>query len=126
MENVKVNITPLVDVCLSLLIVFLVSGALFMEPAIKVKPPEAATNEEKEEVEKIFVYITSDGRFAVDDEMVVIEKLPTKLKEKIKKIESKRVVIRADRDAMHGNLLKIMELAKKSGATRVTIATKKK
>ncbi|MCP4482016.1 MAG: biopolymer transporter ExbD [bacterium] len=126
MDNVKINMTPLVDVCMSLLIVFLVSGSLIIQPALKIKVPEAITNEEKEETDKIILYISSDGKYAVDDIIIEFKYLEMMLNKKLLVIDSGMVLIKADQGASHGDLLKVMSIAKKSGATKVTIATKQK
>ncbi|MFC1485088.1 ExbD/TolR family protein [bacterium] len=121
-----INMTPLVDVCMSLLIVFLVSGSLIIQPALKITTPEAVTNEEKEETDKIIVYISKDGKFAVDDSIMPIESVPKILNKKIRIIRSKMILIKADKESLHGNLVKVMSMAKKSGAEKITIATKQK
>ena len=111
---------------MSLLIVFIVSGPLMIQPSIKVDPPEATTNEEKDEQDKVTIYVSNDGQFAVEDAIVKFEKMEDSLKRRIIMCKSKLVVIRADRDSMHGGLLDVMSLAKKCGAKSVTIATNPK
>jgi biopolymer transport protein ExbD len=122
-NNVKINITPLVDVCISLLIVFMAGGTLLLEPSLKISVPEAITNEEKDETDKIILYISQDGKFAIDDLELDYNQIETALKNKLNKISSGAVVIKADKDAKHYNLLKIMSIAKNSGASKITIAT---
>jgi biopolymer transport protein ExbD len=125
MSDVKINITPLVDVCISLLIVFMVSGPLIIQPSLKIKVPEAITDEEKEETEKIIIYITADGKFAVDDLILKQEEVEIVLQKKIKLVTSRMVLIKADKNAKNGYLLDMMKIAKRAGANKVTIATTK-
>ena len=122
-EKLQINITPIVDICTALLIVFIVSGPLIIQPAIKVTPPEAVTNEENQEGDKVIIYITKDEKFAVNETVVRFDRMKNLLKEAISKTKSKLLIIRADKDALHGNLIKVMALAKKCGANKITIAT---
>ena len=125
-EKAHINMIPLIDICTSLLIVFIVSGPLIIQPAIKVTPPEAHTNEEKEGGDKVIVYITKNGEFAVNETIVKFEKIENLLKKAMARTKTKLLVIRADKAALHGNLMEIMALGKKCGANKITIATEQK
>ncbi len=122
-NNVKINMTPLIDVCMSLLMVFMAGGAILLEPSLKIAVPEAVTNEEKEETDKIILYLSKEGEFALDDLTLQYNDIETALKNKLPKISSGLVVIKADKDAKNINLLKLMSIAKKAGASKITIAT---
>ncbi len=61
----EINITPLVDVCLVLVIIFMVTAPMFSEPAIKVDLPTANT-QEGEEKDKIILTLSKEGHYAVD------------------------------------------------------------
>ncbi|MFH0948627.1 MAG: biopolymer transporter ExbD [Elusimicrobiota bacterium] len=125
-EKLSLNLIPLCDICMSLLIVFIVSGPLIIQPSLEVNPPEATTNEEKEEQDKVTVYVSNDEQFAVDESIVKFEKIEDLLSRKLVRCKSKLVVISADKDSLHGSLLDVMSLAKKCGAKSVTIATNPK
>ncbi len=118
-----INITPLVDVCLVLVIIFMVTAPMFSEPALKVDLPSAHTKE-GEEKDKITLTLSKDGQYALD-----YEKFPTaqamteRLKEKLAESESKLVILRADKDADYGPLTDLMARAKDAGARSMTIAT---
>lgn len=122
-NNVKINMTPLIDVCMSLLMVFMAGGAILLEPSLKISVPEAVTNEEKEETDKIILYLSKEGEFALDDLTLQYNDIEAVLKNKLPKISSGLVVIKADKDAKNINLLKLMSIAKKAGASKITIAT---
>ncbi len=126
MESIKVNMTPLVDVCMSLLIVFMVSGSFLIQPNLKIEIPEAATNEEKEEQDKIILYVSKEGQIAIDELIVNRDDVETLIKKKLDLIKSDMILIKIDKNSRHANLLDIMEIAKKSGAAKITIATEQK
>ena len=125
MAEAKINITPLVDVCISLLIVFMVSGPLLIQPSLKINVPKAVTDEEKDETDKIIIYISKDGKFAVDDLILKYEDMETVLQKKLRRISSGMILIKADKDSQNGSLLNIMKMAKRVGAGNITIATSK-
>jgi len=118
-----INITPLVDVCLVLVIIFMVTAPMFSEPALKVDLPSAHTRE-GEEKDKVVLTLSKDGQYALDSEkFATAEALVPRLKEKLAESESKLVILRADKDADYGPLTDLMARAKDAGARSMTIAT---
>ncbi|MDX6769581.1 MAG: biopolymer transporter ExbD [Elusimicrobiota bacterium] len=122
----EINITPLVDVCLVLVIIFMVTAPMFSEPAIKVDLPSANT-QEGEEKDKIILTLSKEGHYAVDQfKFEDAKQMEDKLREKLAASESKLVILRADKDALHGKLTDLMARAKDAGALSMTIATERK
>lgn len=121
-----INVTPLVDVCLVLVIIFMVTTPLLSRPVFDVKLPSART-QEGEEKDKVTVSLGADGRMAVDaKECPEMAELSNELKRALYLSESKLVVVRADKEAKHGRLTEVMSLAKDAGARSLTIATEQK
>ena len=118
-----INITPLVDVCLVLVIIFMVTAPMFSDPPIKVDLPSAHTHE-GEEADKITITLSKDGEYAIDQHKFTDPKeLGEALKAELAAKDSKMVVLRADKDALHGQLTDLMARAKDAGAQSLTIAT---
>jgi biopolymer transport protein ExbD len=118
-----INITPLVDVCLVLVIIFMVTAPMMSDPAIKVDLPKAHT-QEGEERDKITLTLSKNGEYALDYEKFSDpKKLEETLREKLAESDSKLVILRADKDALHGQLTDLMARAKDAGALSMTIAT---
>lgn len=121
-----INVTPLVDVCLVLVIIFMVTAPLMSDPVIKVTLPQAHTRE-GEENDKITITLGKDGSVALDQKIYKDGKeLEDDLKVRLAVSESKLVVLRADQEAMHGKLTDLMAEAKEAGAQSLTIATEQK
>jgi len=121
-----INVTPLVDVCLVLVIIFMVTTPLLSQPAFDVSLPEATTKEGQEE-EKVTVSIGEDGRLAIDAKTYkTIRSLKDPLRRAIAQTEEGVVIIRADKEASHGMLTAVMALAKAAGAKSIRIATEQK
>jgi biopolymer transport protein TolR len=117
-----INVTPLVDVGLVLVIIFMVTAPLFEQPTLPVKLPKTHT-EEGEEQENVTVTIAADGRVAVNETEVTLKGLDSVLKAKLLKSAEKHVVIKADEAALHGELLIVMRSAKALGAKSIALAT---
>ncbi|MBI4753196.1 biopolymer transporter ExbD [Candidatus Desantisbacteria bacterium] len=122
---VKVNVLPLVDVCLVLVIIFMITAPLMMQPVMDVKLPKAVTVE-GEEKENITVTIAMNGKIAINEKEVTWGNLPAELTARIKRSTDKFVIIRADENASHGEMLKVMRIARDAGAKKQTIATEQK
>lgn len=121
-----INVTPLVDVCLVLVIIFMVTAPLLSNPPIKVDLPKAHT-QEGHEGDKITITLGKDGHVAVESKIYpAIAAISDDLKRRLYASETKIVVIRADQDALNGWLTDIMSQAKTAGAQHITIATLQK
>jgi biopolymer transport protein ExbD len=121
-----INVAPLVDVCLVLVIIFMVTAPLLSDPALKVNLPTAKT-QEGEEKDKITVTISAGAKYAVNekiytDEPAFLEGIDKVLKEGAARL----VVIKADAEAPYGILTDAMQRAKEAGAVSITIATEQK
>lgn len=120
-----INVTPLVDVCLVLVIIFMVTAPLFSQPVMKVELPKAVTDE-GESSENITITIDPDERIAVNAKEVTLDELKPELKMKLQESADKYVIIRADNLTNHGIVLKALDLAKELGAKKLVFATEHK
>lgn len=121
-----INVTPLVDVCLVLVIIFMVTAPLMSDPVIKVALPKAHAPK-GEESDKATITLGKDGRVALDYKIYAdMNMLGEDLKVKLAQSSAKRVILRADEDALHGRLTDLMARAKDAGAQSLTIATEQK
>ncbi|MCK5218523.1 biopolymer transporter ExbD [bacterium] len=120
-----INVTPLVDVCLVLVIIFMVTAPLFSQPIMEVELPKAITDE-GEASENITITINPDGKLAVNAKEVTFEELKPELTLKLQESVEKFVIIRADKLTNHGIVLKALDLAKELGAKKMVFATEHK
>jgi biopolymer transport protein ExbD len=125
----EINITPLTDVMLVLLIIFMVTATFFVaEPAMQVELPPAVTSElvTKEDGE-ITVIVRQDGGMTVNDRPTTEADLTNALLEAARSIraEKKVVVVRGDREAAYGRVIWIMDAARLVGLRNVSLATEK-
>lgn len=120
-----INVTPLVDVCLVLVIIFMVTTPLLQQPNLAVNLPKAKTKEGEEKA-NVTMTITPDNRWALNADQYPLDQIETLLPKYLNKTPDKLVIIRADREVLHGELLKAMAFAQKAGAKSITIATEQK
>ncbi|OGR82318.1 MAG: hypothetical protein A2902_00970 [Elusimicrobia bacterium RIFCSPLOWO2_01_FULL_64_13] len=117
-----INVTPLVDVGLVLVIIFMVTAPLFEQPALQVNLPQANT-QEGEEQENVTITLTREGQLAINEAEVTLETMESVLRSKLAKTADKHVILRADKESLHGDLLSAMRIAKEVGAKSMAIAT---
>ena len=123
---VGINVTPLVDVCLVLVIIFMVTAPLLMQPILPIDLPKAHTKE-GEEKENITITITKEGTLALNEKSYEsMRELERALIQKVALSRDRYVIVRAYKEALHGRMVKMMRLAKDAGAKSITIATEQK
>ncbi|MBI4721998.1 MAG: biopolymer transporter ExbD [Candidatus Stahlbacteria bacterium] len=123
----EINVTPLVDICLVLVIIFMVTVPIMMAVSpFNVELPKADTLEPREDV-NITICLTATDSVSVDEKKCKWEELPDMLKAKIdEKGTDKMIIIRADKEVYHQRTLEIMDLVKKLGGERMSFATLQK
>ncbi|HDQ26767.1 MAG TPA: biopolymer transporter ExbD [bacterium] len=120
----QINITPLTDVMLVLLIIFMVATPFIMQGNIDINLPSARAPAEAVQDKNIIISITSDGfiylngRQAKDDESLL-----SGIREEMSKTGVTTVIIEGDRMAFHGEMVKAMSLAREAGAEKLAIST---
>ncbi|MEK7389893.1 MAG: biopolymer transporter ExbD, partial [Elusimicrobiota bacterium] len=87
----------------------------------------SAHTKEGEESDKLTLTLSKDGEYALDHEKFSDVKLLSEaLKMKLEEREAKMIILRADKDALHGQMTDLMARAKDAGAQSLTIATEQK
>jgi biopolymer transport protein ExbD len=118
-----VNIIPVIDVSLVLLIILLATSPILNLPGFAVKLPKAVTAESKEK--NITISLSLKGEMAINEETVTMSTVGPALQAELKKVKDKNflVIIRADQGVSYGQVQDTMDIAKKFGALRIAIAT---
>jgi biopolymer transport protein ExbD len=122
-EITGINVTPLVDVMLVLLIIFMVTATYVVKQAIKVELPRAAYASETT-ARTLQIVITRDGRATLDGVEVTEQALIRKIQEAPRK-EDLQAVISADRDARHGDVVRVLDLLTGQGVGKLAIQIEK-
>lgn len=121
-----INVTPLIDVVLVLLIVFMVLvPKLLYQTSLEV-PPKAPDNaaEPPSSSDQLVVTIAEDSRIAINGESVTVEQLPDKVRELMANRSKKLMFFNPADEAPYGDVVKVMDICKGSGAKTIGIMTK--
>jgi biopolymer transport protein ExbD len=119
----SINITPLTDIFLVLLIIFMVTTSVTIESAAHVDLPQA-TNTSPENKGVIVTYTAQHELFVNSRDVPERELLPS-LKEALGKVDAKIVVFQGDRKVLLGDMVRILNIAKAAGAGQIAIAAKR-
>ncbi len=113
-----INVTPLVDITLVLLIIFMVTAKLVVSRAVPMDLPKAATGAE---VQQIFsVAVSADGTLRVDGVKVGDEReVHAKAKAALAAHPELRAVVQADGEVPHSRVLRILDVLRQAGLSRV-------
>ncbi|MFY0530481.1 ExbD/TolR family protein [Archangium gephyra] len=112
-----INVTPLVDIVLVLLIIFMVTAKMVVTPAVPVDLPRASQSEEVQTL--LAVTIQPDGGLLVDGVVCTDEELREKAREALGRDEGLRAVLHADGAVPHRRVMAVLDGLKASGVERV-------
>jgi biopolymer transport protein ExbD len=116
----EINITPLTDIFLVLLIIFMITSSAMIESGGKVNLPKAVAT--KSETRGTTVTLTPKKEIFVNQRKVTEETLEATLKEALAASPDKVVILRGDRDVLFGDTVKVMSMIKRAGASEIAIA----
>ncbi len=117
---VGINVTPMVDVVLVLLVIMMVSATYIVQQSLKVELPKTATSDEAA-TSPAAVTITRDGAFLFGGSPVNDGELADRLRGAVKANADVNLVITADEHAFHGSVVHVIDLAKVEGITKFAI-----
>lgn len=121
----EINIIPLVDVMLVLLIIFMVAAPLSIT-GIKVNLPKVAAKGSQVSEDKIILSVSKEGDYFIDKTKILPKNLKDKLVAIFENKTNKQLYIRADRDVAYGKVVDVMSVAKLSGVQKMSMLTKPK
>ena len=118
----EINITPLTDVFLVLLIIFMVTTSVVANQSKQVDLPGAEVSDTTPK--GVTVTVNADGEILVNDTPTAIEALFPALEAALSASREKLLILRGDKSVMLGQAVNILDLAQKAGATGIALATK--
>jgi biopolymer transport protein ExbD len=116
----EINITPLTDIFLVLLIIFMITSSAMIESGGKVNLPKAVATQS--ETRGTTVTLTPKREIYVNQKKVTDESLESTLREALSTSPDKTVILRGDRDVLLGETVKVMSIVKRAGASEIAIA----
>jgi biopolymer transport protein ExbD len=119
----EINITPLTDIFLVLLIIFMVTTSVTIESAAHVDLPQAENT--SPENKGVIVTYTAQHELFVNSRDVPERELEPTLHDALGKVDSKIVVFQGDRKVLLGDMVRILDVAKRAGAATIAIAAQR-
>ncbi len=118
----EINVTPLVDVMLVLLVIFILTAPL-LTSAIRLDLPQSQASQAGEAPESITLSLTTAGDIFINDKPVNMAELPNALQQVAIQKPQVEVQLRADQAVPYGQVLNLMGLAQQAGLTRIGFVT---
>jgi biopolymer transport protein ExbD len=115
-----INVTPLVDVVLVLLIILMVSSTYIVAQTLKVQLPKTKTTDGTAEKPRTVV-IEKSGTLRFEEKVATAEEIERELRAMIAANPEASLVISADKEVQHGRVVEIIDLAKLAGVTQFAI-----
>ena len=126
--NSNINVTPMVDVMLVLLIIFMVVTPMLQKgisvDMAQVNNPEQMPDADKEDA--LLVSVTRDGKVYFGSEQTTIDNLTNKVKDRLANKADKRVFIKSDARARYGNVVEVVDNVRSAGVDDVGLLTEQK
>ncbi len=117
----EINITPLTDIFLVLLIIFMITTSVIQNQGKQIDLPDAAVSET---IPKgVSVTVTSDGEIQIGDRVVPEGEIYAALKDALAESADKLVILRGDQMVLLGQAVHILDMAQQAGARGIGIAT---
>ena len=118
----EINVTPLVDVMLVLLIIFMVTAPM-MQQGVDVNLPQTTTQPIRMQDDSLVLTVKKDGTVLIANAVVPPAELREKLKSILEGRESEDIFLRADKEAPYGAVVKVMAAAREGGAKTLGVVT---
>ena len=119
-----INITPLVDVVLMLLIIFMVVTPM-MQKGVEVHLPKATNVLQGKENSPLIITVTEAKDVYVERDKITMEQLPDKVKEGMASVPGRTILLKGDKALKFGEVRKAMDQIRKSGSEQISLATEK-
>ena len=119
-----INMVPLIDIILVVLIIFMVTAPALIKPSVDVNLPEAASGDETTP-SLLNIAITVDGVVMLNNEEVDEDELKNLAKAEVERNQDVQAVIIADRDLPYGQVIRVLDWAKSHGVKNFAVTTDK-
>ncbi|HMV34405.1 MAG TPA: biopolymer transporter ExbD [Turneriella sp.] len=119
-----INVTPLVDITLVLLIIFMVTAHFVTDTGVKVNLPKAAAAEVNP-TPALTLTVAKDGELQLMGQKVDLNGLKANMSREAQLNPGVRVVVAADEALIYKDVVKILDLIKQAGVTRVALSSEK-
>jgi biopolymer transport protein TolR len=118
----QINITPLVDVMLVLLIIFMVTAPI-LQQGVNIDLPQVVTGPLEGKDEQLIVTVTREGKVQLNDSPLKVEELQKKLTAVLQARPDREVYLRADKNVAYGKVVEVMAAVRNAGVRKLGMVT---
>ena len=117
-----INVVPLVDVMLVLLIIFMVTAPMMMV-GVEINLPQTKAQSIKTQEDPLVLTVNKKGEIFLEEHAMKLEELGTKIETIFKYRRDKEVILRADKDIPYGFVINVMAVVKRAGVVKLGMVT---
>lgn len=121
----RVNVTPIIDVALVLVIILLITAPILSVADLDVEVPQAHTRE-AEDAHRVLITLGRTGEMALDEDILTFHALRGKLTQRVHEDPEVLVVVRADQSISYQRVAELLQMSRQAGATRIAVASRQK
>src|SRR5206468_1252510 len=118
----QINVTPLVDVMLVLLVIFMVTAPI-LQQGVNVDLPQVAAGPLEGKDEQLVVVITRDGKVQLNDTPLKVDELGQKLSAIVRLQPDRAIYLRADKNIPYGKVVEVMAAVRNAGVRKLGMVT---
>jgi biopolymer transport protein ExbD/biopolymer transport protein TolR len=115
-----INVTPLVDVMLVLLIVFMITAPL-LAAGMRVDLPQARSAQPLDPKEPVIVTVAKDGKIYLGQDPISVEELPRAVRARLAGDQTRAIHVRGDREVVYGDIVGIMDRLAQNGLVKIAL-----
>ena len=116
----EINITPLTDIFLVLLIIMMVIAPMLDQQGLNLMVPQRVESENQDQPKTINILVSSNGTYSIDDRQIAEDRLLFEIQDRAKHYKD-GVLIKTEDDATHGAVVKLMDSARNAGVTNISV-----
>ncbi len=117
----EINITPLTDIFLVLLIIMMVIAPLLDQQGLNLAVPDMVEVQDIKDTKMINVVVDNQNNYLIDGQQVAVTRLQSLIKQKIKELPD-GLLIQTEADSTHGAVVKLMDEARNAGVTNISVS----
>lgn len=121
----EINVVPLVDIILVVLIIFMVTAPLIMKPSITVNLPKASSGDASQSTQ-LTISLAADGRIFLNNKEADLNAIMVTAQAEAAKNPEIQAIISADKNVPHGQVVTVMDTVKQAGVKKFAISIEKK
>lgn len=119
--SLGVSIAPLIDIVFLLLIFFMLTSHIEIIPGVDIALPDITERVSDTSAENVIVALDKEGNYYLNEEMIGLKDLFRRLQETAQPTKT-HLILQADRDVKHGQVVRVMDMAKKAGIDSIVIS----